>query len=44
MGYISHHIMPLVINKAIANGLVGQVLDGPLFLKVKTKFHFIKSK
>ena len=26
--------------KAIANGLVGQVLAGPLFLKVKTKFHF----
>ena len=30
--------------KAIANGPVGQVLAGPLFLKVKTKFHFTKSK
>ena len=30
--------------KAVANGLVGQVLAGPLFLKVKTKFHFTKSK
>ena len=30
--------------KAVANGPVGQVLTGPLFLKVKTKFHFTKSK
>ena len=30
--------------KAVANGPVGQVLAGPLFLKVKTKFHFTKSK
>ena len=30
--------------KAVANGLVGQVLAGPLFLKVKTKFHFTKCK
>ena len=30
--------------KAIANGPVGQVLAGPLFLKVKTKFYFTKSK
>ena len=28
----------------IANGLVGQVLAAPLSLKVKTKFHFTKSK
>ena len=27
----------------VANGPVGQVLDGPLFLKVKTKFHFTES-
>ena len=32
------------IPKAVANGPVGQVLAGPLFLKVKTKFHFTKSK
>ena len=30
--------------KAVANGPVGQVLAGPLFLKVETKFHFTKSK
>ena len=30
-------------DKTIANGPVGQVLAGPLFLKVKTKFHFTKS-
>ena len=30
--------------KAIANGPVDQVLAGPLFLKVKTKFYFTKSK
>ena len=30
--------------KAVANGPVGQVLAGPLFVKVKTKFHFTKSK
>ena len=29
-------------NKAIADGLVGQVLARLLFLKVKTKFHFKK--
>ena len=29
---------------AVANGPVGQVLAGPLLLKVKTKFHFTKSK
>ena len=28
--------------KAIVNGPVGQVLAGPLFLKVKTKFHSTK--
>ena len=32
------------ILKAVADGPVGQVLAGPLFLKVKTKFHFTKSK
>ena len=31
-------------NKAVANSPVGQVLAGPLFLKVKTKFNFTKSK
>ena len=30
--------------KAVANAPVGQVLAEPLFLKVKTKFHFTKSK
>ena len=30
-------------SKAAANGPVGQVLAGPLFLKVKTKFHFTKA-
>ena len=30
--------------KAVADGPVGQVLAGPIFLKVKTKFHFTKSK
>ena len=29
---------------AVANGPVGQVLVGALFLKVKTKLHFTKSK
>ena len=29
--------------KAVADGPVGQVLAGPLFLKVKTKFHFTKA-
>ena len=33
----------IAIAKAVANGSVGQVLAGPLFLKVKTKFHFTKS-
>ena len=32
------------LSKAVANGLAGQVLTGPLFLKVKTKFHFTKNK
>ena len=30
--------------KAVADGLVGQVLAGLIFLKVKTKFDFTKSK
>ena len=34
----------LSFSKAIADGLVGQVLARPLFLKVKMKFHFTKSK
>ena len=34
----------VVADKAVANGPVGQVLAGPLFLKVKTKFHFTESK
>ena len=28
-------------SKAVANGPVGWVLAGPLFLRVKTNFHFI---
>ena len=31
-------------SKAVADGPVGQVLAGPLFLKVKTKFNFTESK
>ena len=38
------HIPRIKDSKAIANSPVGQVLAGPLFLKVKTKFHFAKSK
>ena len=34
----------MVVKKAVENGLVGQVLARPLFLKVKTKFCFTKSK
>ena len=34
----------IIVDKAVANGPVGQVLAETLFLKVKTKFHFIKSK
>ena len=30
--------------KAVVDGPVGQVLATPLFLKVKTKFHFTESK
>ena len=30
--------------KAVADGPVGQVLAGPLFLQVKIKFNFTKSK
>ena len=30
--------------KAVADDPVGQVLAGPLFLKVKTKFNFTKRK
>ena len=30
--------------KGVADGPVGQVLAGPLFIKVKTKLHFTKSK
>ena len=40
----TYHLLMTAMNKAIANGPVGQVLAGPLFLKVKTKFHFTKSK
>ena len=40
----NHASKHLSIVKAVANGPVGQVLAGPLFLKVKTKFHFTKSK
>ena len=32
------------VSKAVADGPVGQVLAGSLFLKTKTKFHFTKSK
>ena len=34
----------LVNYQGCVNGLVGQVLAGPLFLKVKTKLHFTESK
>ena len=36
--------LTMAATKAVADGPVGQVLAGPLFLKVKTKFHFTKSK
>ena len=42
--HICVYVVLLHFNKAVANGPVGQVLAGPLFLKVKTKFHFTKSK
>ena len=32
------------LRKAIADGPAGQVLAGPLFLKVRIKLHFTKSK
>ena len=31
-------------NKAVVNGPVGQVLAGPLFLKVKATFHFTERR
>ena len=31
-------------HKAVADGLVGEVLARPLFLKVNTKFNFIEIK
>ena len=40
----SNELTCLLIVKAVANDLVGQVLARPLFLKVKLKFHFTKSK
>ena len=30
--------------KGVGSGPAGPVLAGPLFIKVKTKFHFAKSK
>ena len=41
-GLLNHHLCN-TFGKAVANGPVGQVLAGPLFLKVKAKFHFTKS-
>ena len=38
------HWIPCINNKAIADGLVGQVLARLLFLKVKTNFHFTELK
>ena len=37
-------LISATFSKAVANGLVGQILAGSLFLKVKTKFHFTKNK
>ena len=34
----------IIAAKVVADSPVGQVLARPLFLKVKTKFHFIESK
>ena len=31
-------------HKGVGTGPAGPVLAGPLFLKVKTKFHFTKSR
>ena len=36
--------MLYVTNKGIGSGPAGPILVGPLFIKVKTKFHFAKSK
>ena len=33
-----------VVYRGVGIGLAGPVLAGPLFLKVKTKFQFTKSK
>ena len=32
------------IPKAVPDGPVGEILAGPLFIKVKTKFNFTESK
>ena len=32
-----------IVFKDVGNGPAGPVLAGPLFIKVKTKFHFAKS-
>ena len=40
--FYSIDIPGIIYSKAVANGLVGQVLAGALFLKTKTKFHFAK--
>ena len=45
MQELIYAIISININvKAVGNGPVGQILAGPHFLKVKTKFHFTKSK
>ena len=33
-----------IIDKAVADDLVDQILAGPQFLKVKTKFHYTENK
>ena len=33
-----------VVDKGVGSGPAGPVLARPLFIKVKTKFHFAKSK
>ena len=32
------------LNKGVGSSLAGPVLAGPLFIKVKTKFNFAKTK
>ena len=43
-GSVISRFVRLITFKAIADGLVGQVLAGPLYLKVKNKITFYKKQ